>query len=387
MEIGLLTAPFLLFWLLGAVNAINLIDGIDGLASSIGIVLCLTLAALAWHRGFEAEAIVVLATAGALLGFLRFNFAPASIYLGDAGSMLVGLIIGAIAIKCTLKGPATIALAVPFALWAIPALDSAAAILRRKLTGRSLFKPDRGHFHHSLLIRGWSTRQVVMFIGLICATTCCGALLSYFFQREYIAVLTVAGIFSLLIVTKTFGHIEWALVRDRVRFTTLALTRRTDVGLGQVEESHIRLQGSQEWDQMWNKLTESAENHGICQIALTLDIPALHESFYASWKCSTDTDTECAWRITSPLIIDDRNVGNFMIMGVSPTGVSLRHISELVDFWDPVEECVCQVIAELSTSQVEKKNSEDADRSVSSKDPSSSLQGSAPNANHSFVQE
>lgn len=170
--LGWAAIPFTLFWLLGSINAINLIDGIDGLASSVGLVLCLTLAAVMGHMGHMQIAILMLALAGALLGFLKFNFAPATIFLGDAGSMLIGLVIGASAVFTSTKGSTIVALAVPVAVWSIPILDSAAAILRRKLTGRSLFAADRGHLHHSLLVRGWTAQQAVLFIGLIASTTC-----------------------------------------------------------------------------------------------------------------------------------------------------------------------------------------------------------------------
>ena len=131
-----------MFWLLGAINAINLIDGIDGLASSVGLVLCLAVAALTAYQGSSENfsgnygaTLIALTLGGALLGFLRYNFAPASIFLGDAGSMLIGLVLGAVAIQHQLKTAATVALAVPVAVWSIPIVDSAAAILRRQVDG------------------------------------------------------------------------------------------------------------------------------------------------------------------------------------------------------------------------------------------------------------
>src|SRR5262249_8496162 len=101
------------------------------------------------------------ALAGALLGFLRYNFPPATIFLGGSGSMLVGLVIGVLAIQSSLKAPATIALVAPLATLAIPIIDTAAAIVRRKLTGRSTYTTDRGHLHHCLLSKGFSSRGVL----------------------------------------------------------------------------------------------------------------------------------------------------------------------------------------------------------------------------------
>ena len=156
LDLGLLAVPFTLFWLLGAINALNLLDGMDGLLGSVGGIVSLALGAMALMQGDAATAAVAVALAGALLGFLRYNFPPATVFLGDCGSMLIGLAVGVLAIQSSLKGPATRG---PGGAGgpAHPAdLRHAAAILRRKLTGRSIYTTDRGHLHHCLLRRGLS---------------------------------------------------------------------------------------------------------------------------------------------------------------------------------------------------------------------------------------
>ena len=126
--------------------------------------------------------------AAALLGFLRYNFPPASIYLGDTGSMLIGLVIGSLAIKSSLKGPATAALAAPLAVLAIPILDTMAAIFRRKLTGRSIYTTDRGHLHHCLLSIGFSKVAVLVLVSSFCLLAVAGAYLSIILNSEWLAV-------------------------------------------------------------------------------------------------------------------------------------------------------------------------------------------------------
>src|SRR5205085_2901248 len=133
VDLGLLAAPFTVFWLLGAINSLNLIDGMDGLLGSIGVIVTLSMAVMALLVGQWLAACVAAALAGALLGFLCFNFPPAAIFMGDCGSMLVGLVVGVLAIQSSLKGPATVALAGPLALLVIPIFDTSAAIVRRKL--------------------------------------------------------------------------------------------------------------------------------------------------------------------------------------------------------------------------------------------------------------
>lgn len=361
--LGIMSIPFTLFWLLGAINAINLLDGIDGLASSVGLVLSISLAALALllPQVHEAEAIIALVMAGSLLGFLRFNFNPASIFLGDSGSMLIGLVIGAIAIRCSFKGAATAGLAVPFALWAIPILDSAAAIVRRKLTGRSLFATDRGHLHHSLLVRGWGVRRAVLFIAFICALTCCGALISYYLRNEYIAWATVLIVAVFLVVMGIFGHVEFALVRERMRSTTRSFSGKSG---RRIHESRVRLQGSQEWDHLWTALTESADDYHIVRIELTLNMPALHEAFYANWACEIDREeADRSWRLVCPLVVGGQAVGQLIVVGLSPDEAALHHVGQVADFLDPVEDSIRQVVAELTKPETDdERGAEGAER-------------------------
>ena len=165
-----------IIWILGAINSLNLIDGADGWAGSIGTIFSITLGLIALINHHYVDAVIAFAIAGALLGFLRYNFPPASIYLGDAGSMVIGLVLGTLALRCSIKQAATVAFAAPLALWAIPLFDSAAAVMRRKLTGRSIYATDRGHIHHRLLTSGLSSTGVLTFIIVLCIITSFGVL-------------------------------------------------------------------------------------------------------------------------------------------------------------------------------------------------------------------
>lgn len=345
VELTTFAIPLTLFWLLGTMNAINLIDGIDGLAGSVGTVLCLTIAAITAWAGHVGETVIMVALAGALLGFLRYNFAPASIYLGDAGSMLIGLVIGTVAVQTSVKSSAAFALIVPVAVWSIPILDSAAAILRRKLTGRSLFTPDRGHLHHSLLVRGWTVRQAALFIVLICATTCLSAVLSVIWHKEYIALLTVAAVVAFLIFTRTFGHIEFALLRDRVPFPRFSrASGDSDDILSRT--TCIRLQGSREWDKLWTAMIESADAYHLIRLKLSLSIPALHEAFFATWESSVrelKDDEDRHWKLVHPLILDNESVGTLEITGVSVKDSTLAQVIPVLEFLEPIEEDIRQI--------------------------------------------
>ena len=148
-----------IFWLVGVTNLINLIDGADGLAGGICLMLMVLIAYLGHREGnFE---LLASGMAGALLGFLRFNFPPARIYLGDGGAYFLGFLIAIFSIVNSRKGTVFAALAAPMFVLALPILDTSLAILRRSLRGLPIFRPDRRHLHHKLQGIGFSRRKVV----------------------------------------------------------------------------------------------------------------------------------------------------------------------------------------------------------------------------------
>ncbi|MEN1678041.1 MAG: MraY family glycosyltransferase [Planctomycetota bacterium] len=351
-----LSIPVTLVWLIVTINAINLIDGIDGLAASVGTVLCLTVGAMTAIMGHYAEGFIVVALAGAQLGFLRYNFAPASIYLGDTGSMLIGLVVGVIATHTSVKSPAAMAMAVPLAVWSVPILDSAAAILRRKLTGRSLFAPDRGHLHHSLLIRGWSVRQAAMFVTLICATTCLAALLAILWQMDWIALAIIGAVVLFLISTKTFGHIELALLKNRFRNSAAAL-RGGKRDSSSDNHGAVRLQGSREWDKLWVAMIDLADEQGLAQMKLAINIPALHEVFYATWKSPAkgEFDSELLWSVAHPLVIDGVKVGQLILEGApdEAAGPTPAQVAGMLACFEPIEADVRRIREQLKHDHAE----------------------------------
>src|SRR5262245_41967258 len=249
LDLGLLAVPFTAFWLLGAINSLNLIDGMDGLLGSLGLIICLAMGGMAVLGQHWAMAAVAVAMGGALLGFLRFNFPPASIFLGDSGSMLIGLVVGFLGIQCSLKAPATIALAAPLAIMTIPILDTILAITRRKLTGRSIYATDRGHLHHCLLRHGLSNRRALMLVATLCLVTVVGTLTSLLLSNELVAVLSALAVVVMLIVTRLFGHAEMLLIMNRVWSTAANFMRFKPGGPGRASE--VRLQGSVGWNELW----------------------------------------------------------------------------------------------------------------------------------------
>lgn len=166
--------PVTIIWLVGCTNAFNLIDGLDGLATGVGLVATtITLiAALLDHNIGMAFAMVPLV--GALLGFLRFNFNPASIFMGDSGSLFIGFLLGCYSVLWSQKSATILGMTAPLIALSIPLLDTGLAVLRRFLRGQPIFSADHGHIHHRLLARGFTPRRAVILIYMICGL--CGAL-------------------------------------------------------------------------------------------------------------------------------------------------------------------------------------------------------------------
>ncbi len=158
-----------IFWVVAVTNAFNLIDGMDGLAAGAALFASLVTLSVALSLDRFLVAVVGLALCGALAGFLRYNFNPASIFLGDCGSLFVGFVLSALSVQGTQKAATSVAVAIPVLSLGLPVLDTTLAILRRFLSGRGLFQADREHIHHMLLARGWSQRRVALVLYGVCA--------------------------------------------------------------------------------------------------------------------------------------------------------------------------------------------------------------------------
>ena len=175
-QLGWLAWPITAAWIVGLTNAFNLIDGIDGLASGIAAIAGAACGLVLIMRGHSAEAMLLATLVGAAVGFLFFNFSPASIFLGDSGSLLFGFLLATTAIAGWQKGATALATGVPLLIFALPLADIMTTILRRSLARptngpaslvtalRQLVEPDRQHIHHRLLALGWSPRRTVLIL-------------------------------------------------------------------------------------------------------------------------------------------------------------------------------------------------------------------------------
>jgi len=207
--LGILSIPATLFWIVGITNTINLIDGLDGLAAGITAIAAFTLFVVALRTHQIGAAILLSALAGAALGFLKFNFNPASIFLGDSGSLFLGFILATISIIGVLKSTIFIALVIPILILGIPIFDTTSAIIRRVKAKRPIFTADLGHIHHHLIKEGFTQRQAVLSIYFICTFLSLGALL-------VAAINDVQALFVFPIVI-LFGIISLTWIKTKIK--------------------------------------------------------------------------------------------------------------------------------------------------------------------------
>jgi UDP-GlcNAc:undecaprenyl-phosphate/decaprenyl-phosphate GlcNAc-1-phosphate transferase len=169
--------PITILWVLAITNAFNLIDGLDGLAAGSALFSTLVVFVVAVFSGSLFVSLLTISLAGAILGFLRFNFNPATIFLGDCGSLFIGFMLSALALKGAQKSPTIVAVAIPVVSFGLPILETTLSIFRRLISGKPVFVADREHIHHKLLQLGMSHRKVVIVLYAVSAIF---ALLSLF---------------------------------------------------------------------------------------------------------------------------------------------------------------------------------------------------------------
>ncbi|MCQ2751897.1 MAG: undecaprenyl/decaprenyl-phosphate alpha-N-acetylglucosaminyl 1-phosphate transferase [Coriobacteriales bacterium] len=173
VDLGFWAYPITVIYLVAFANIMNLIDGLDGLAAGICALVALSLFILTFSLARGSAAILAIVLVGACIGFLFYNFNPASIFMGDSGSLLLGLALGTVSLIGVSKFASVTALAVPIVIAGVPVLDTLSAIIRRLKTHQPIQEADKGHIHHRLLRRGFSQRKAVLIIygwtALLCA--------------------------------------------------------------------------------------------------------------------------------------------------------------------------------------------------------------------------
>lgn len=308
---------FVYGWVIASVNSVNLLDGADGIAATIGTIMSLALAVMSLSQGRIIDGILAMSIAGALIGFLRFNFPPAKVYLGDAGSMLIGFLLSALAIRCTFKQNSFYAFLAPIALLSIPFIDTGAAIIRRRLTGRSIFAVDRGHLHHTLMKKGYSPRVSLIWVTLLCTMSAAGGTLALVLRQAEYAVASILCVIAVMILCRIFGVAEYELVMNRAYGFARSLFRPARNSALPAEnqlQSSVHVQGNRQWGETWQQFCEFSDQHQLNKLTLDINAPWLHESFHATVR-SREKIREASdlWKSVIPLLVDGRVFGSVEI--------------------------------------------------------------------------
>ena len=234
MNLGILSIPITILWVVGITNALNLIDGIDGLAAGISFIACVTIFGISYFYQNTGVAVVSMILAGSILGFLRYNFYPAKIFLGDSGSLLLGFYLAVLSLQSAHKGAVMVAVLAPILALGLPIMDTLLSIIRRFLKsihlvdfpngngklralffrGFSMFEADKDHIHHRLLKIGFSQKKAVIILYGICVILCALAILSVAWNNLNITLFLGAIIIASFVGIKSLNYQELKVFKN-----------------------------------------------------------------------------------------------------------------------------------------------------------------------------
>lgn len=205
MNLGWLSIPISILWIIGVTNAVNLIDGLDGLACGLATISSVFLFIIFIFTGNPAMALMIIALAGSCLGFLPYNFNPARIFMGDTGSMFLGFILAGMSIQGTVKYATTIIMFIPLLIIGLPLYDTLVTMLRRFIQGSSIMEPDKQHFHHRMLSMGLNQKQVAILSYIVNIVLGILALIILFSDNSNMLIIILAiTVITLFMIVENF---------------------------------------------------------------------------------------------------------------------------------------------------------------------------------------
>ncbi len=323
-DVSWLSGPLTVIWLVGITNAINLADGIDGLAAGIVIFAAMILFIMTVTSAYTLVPFMAIALAGAALGFLRYNFSPATIFLGDSGSLFLGFYLGGLSLWASEKSAIAFGLLIPIIALGLPIIDMIYAILRRWHRGVPLGQADREHIHHKLLEKGYSHRKAALLLyGANFLLAGIGGLL-LFTRSSYTAYIVLAIGVLIILGTRFLGYFKFSgIFRELIKSTkdsqkTKYLIFRTRF-LGRAFEKERTLTGR------WRLVGDLFSEMGIQQAAITM---TEHTEKLLVWFAHSPVmETDKTVYFSLPLTGESGSVGHLEIewstsKGVFPPGMS-----------------------------------------------------------------
>jgi len=232
-DLGWWQYPVTIIWIVAIANIVNFIDGMDGLAAGFCGIAALTFAVLAASLGREDAAAICAIVAGATLGFLRYNFHPATIFMGDAGALMLGYLLAAMAIQGVLKTAAAVSLVLPLVILALPILDTSFVIAKRLKYGRPIYEADRSHFHHRFANIGFSQRRAALYVYAWCVSLSAFALAVRFVPShedgwDPVSVLVLGGFGVMALISSVYVVLLLEIIKLRRMRALRPFRRDTD---------------------------------------------------------------------------------------------------------------------------------------------------------------
>ncbi len=311
MSLGWFSVPVTVFWFLLVINAINLIDGLDGLAAGVTLFVSLTLLILSISSGNYLVAAGLAGLSGTCMGFLRYNFNPASIFMGDSGSYFLGYMLASLTVLGSMKSQATVAIVIPIVALGLPLMDTIIAPIRRFITGKDLFQPDKSHIHHKLLKMGLTQRKAVLL--LYAATIVLGTFALLLVHARNVKAGLILSILGLAVILgfRKLGYLEYLTIDKMLGY----LHDITDVmGISRGRRTFLNIQielgETQDLNELWEGITEACDLLRIDEAKMNFNGACLPGTPATPYTWSADGDVperhQSVLSLDLPLV-DDKN--------------------------------------------------------------------------------
>jgi UDP-GlcNAc:undecaprenyl-phosphate/decaprenyl-phosphate GlcNAc-1-phosphate transferase len=286
--------PLSVLWLVGCTNAFNLIDGMDGLASGVGLFATLTTLLAAILQGNWGLAMATVPLAGCLLAFLRYNFNPASIFLGDSGSLTIGFLLGCFGVIWGQKSATLLGMVAPLMAFSLPLLDVGLSIARRFLRNQPIFQPDRGHIHHRLLGRGLHPRAVALILYAACGIAAILSLLQSSLSFHLGGLIIILFCSLSLVGIRRLDYVEFRTAGQVLRQGRILQMMQGEIHLQSLRNAMKR---ANTLDECWDIVRVACEEMDFCSVRMTVNGKTYQETFRQSmddptWQIKVKLKTE-----------------------------------------------------------------------------------------------
>lgn len=318
-------------WVVAVTNAFNLIDGLDGLAAGVAFLVAVSLFLVSRIEGSGLTAALAITLAGALVGFLRFNFAPAKIFLGDAGSLTLGFLLALLAARTSLKSSTLVTIAVPYVAFGLPLFDTSLAVVRRFLSGHPVFAPDCDHIHHRLLAGKFTHRSSVLILYALAALFCLGSLL---ILRSTGSLFVLGAVLAAATAWFLCRQLRYEELAELGAYLSRAVRAQRRILANQIRIRKVskQLDGAPSLEACWKLLVETLAAMDFDEISFRLTgRRARPLPFLPPWRRSGKEPFENAWTVLIPLGTGEKDLGELRLRRAIPGDRLLFQFSSLLE--------------------------------------------------------